>query len=153
MGPRFVSRTLKTIHWLVLWVEKNKDDVNKSTLFRKRMYKLESTLFHRRFRRNDVHSGISAGRGNVETYLCDRKKIFSTYQTNDDSEVRTSSHSLQSSSQKTDIERTWCQNWQNLSLDRFIYSPTVVTVSSEETAIVCCQQGSRKTPKIFSMDQ
>ena len=45
----------------MLCVETNKDDVDNSTLFRKRMYKLESSHFHRRVRRSNVHRGISAG--------------------------------------------------------------------------------------------
>ena len=38
---------------------------------------------------------------------------------------------------------------QNLSLDRFIYRVTAVTVSSQETASVRCQQGSRNIGKFF----
>ena len=53
-----------------------------------------------------MHHDISAGQSNVETHLCDRKKPRSTYQTRDDSEVRTSSRSLRSSSQEADFEGT-----------------------------------------------
>ena len=42
--------------------------------------------------------------------LCDRKMPCSTYQTHDDSEVRTSSCSIRSSSKEADIERTWWQD-------------------------------------------
>ena len=73
MWPKVVSRTLKTVQWLVLWVGRNKDDVNKSTLFRKRMFKLETTHFHGRVRRSNVHRGISARRSNVKTLLYDGK--------------------------------------------------------------------------------
>ena len=149
MGQGIVSRTLKTVHWLVLWVERDKDNVNKSTLFRKRTVKLETTHFHWRVGRSNLHRDISARRSNVETHLCDRKMPCSTHQTHDDSEFRTSSRSLRSSSQKADTQQTWCQNWQNLSLDRFIYSLTVITVSSQERTSVCCQQGSRNTGKLF----
>ena len=45
------------------------------------------------------------------------------------SHVSTSSCSIRSSPQKADIERTGCQNWQSLSVDRFIDNFTVVTVS------------------------
>ena len=131
MGQKVVSRTLRTIQWLVLWVERNKDDVDNSTFFQKRLYKHDTTNFHRCIRRSNVHSATSAKLGNVKTYLRDRKMSCSTYQTHNDSAVRTSSRSLQSSSQEADIERTWCQNWQNLSLDWFNYSITVVTVSSK----------------------
>ena len=64
MWQRVDSRTLKTIQWLVLWVERNKDDVNKSTLFWKRLHKFENPHFHRRVRNSDVHRGISAIRSN-----------------------------------------------------------------------------------------
>ena len=111
MGQRVVSQTLKTIQWLVLWVKRNKDDVDKSTLFLKQMYKLETIHFHRRVRRSDVHRGISARRINVETHLCDRKMPCSTYQTQDHSEVRTASHSLRSSSQEADFKGTWSEHW------------------------------------------
>ena len=35
MGQGVVSRIFKTVQWLVLWIERNKDNVNKSTSFRK----------------------------------------------------------------------------------------------------------------------
>ena len=136
MGQGFVSRTLKTVQWLLLWVERNKNDVDKSILFWKRLYKFETTHFHRRVRRSDVHRGISARRCNVGTHLSDRKMPCSTYQTYEDSKVRTSNRSLRSSTQEADFEGTWCQNWQNLPLDQFINSLTVVTVSSQKTKIV-----------------
>ena len=104
VGQGVVSRTLKTFQWLVLWAERNTDDVDKSTLFWKRMYKFETTHFHRRDRRSNVHRGIPARRNNVETYLCYRKMPGSTNETHDDSEVRTSSRSIRSSSQEADFE-------------------------------------------------
>ena len=70
------------------------------------MYRFETTHFHRRVRRSDVHRGIPARRNNVETHLCDRKMPCSNYQTHDDSEVRTSSRSLRSSSQEADFKGT-----------------------------------------------
>ena len=60
--------------------------------------------------RSDVHRGISARRSNIESHLCDRKMPGSTYQTHDDSEVRTSSRSLRSSSQEEDFEGTKFEN-------------------------------------------
>ena len=71
-----------------------------------------------------------------------------TYQTHDDSEVWTSSRSIRKSSPRADIKIT-CQNWKNLSLDLFINGFSVVTVSSQETTSVRCQQGSRNTGKLF----
>ena len=114
MGRRVVSRTLKTVQKLVLWVESNKDDVNKSTLFQKRIFKLETLHFYGRVRRRNVLRGISTRRGNVETRLCDRKKPCGSYQTHDDSEVRTSSRSLRSSSQEADFEGTWSNRIDNI---------------------------------------
>ena len=45
MGQGVFSRALKTVYWLVLWIERNKDDVNKSTLFRKWMFNLRLHIF------------------------------------------------------------------------------------------------------------
>ena len=70
------------------------------------MYKFETTHFHKRVRRSNVHRGISEKRGKVETYLCDRKIPCGTYQTHDDSEFTTSSRSLRSLSQDADFEGT-----------------------------------------------
>ena len=45
MGQGAVSRTLKTIQWLVLCVERNKDNVNKSTFFKNGWSNLRLHLF------------------------------------------------------------------------------------------------------------
>ena len=116
------------------------------------MFKLETTHFHRRVRGSNLHCGIFARRGNVETHLCDRKKPRSTYQTHDESEVRTSSCSLRSSSQEANFEKTSCQNWQNLSLDQFINSHAVVTASSQEKQIFVANRAAEKLEN-SSMDQ
>ena len=145
MGQCVISRTLKTIQWLVLWDERIKDDVDKSNLFRKCMYKFETSLFHRSVRGSNVHRGIFTRRGDAEKHLCDRKMPCSTYQTHDDSNVRISSLSIRSS-QMAGIARTWRQNCHNLSLDQFI---NIRAISSQVTASVCCQQGSRITGKLY----
>ena len=106
------------------------------------------THFHRSVRRNNVHRGISARQRNVETHLCGWKMLCSTYQTLDDSEIRTSSRILRCSYQNADNAKTWWKNWQNQSMDRFVYSLTLITVSSQETVSVCCQQGCRNTGKL-----
>ena len=129
MGKRVVSRTLKTIHWLVLWVERKKEDIDNLTYFwngctNSRLHIFTDTSAE------DVHRGISARWGNVKTYLCDRKMPCSTYQAHDISKDRTSSRSLRSLSQKADIERKLCENGQILSLDSFNYSVAVDAVSS-----------------------
>ena len=113
------------------------------------MYKLENPRFHRRFRRNYVYRVISLRQNDIKTNLCDRKMPNSTYQAAADSKVRASSRSLRSSSHQTDIERSWLKNWQNHSLDRFIYSVTMVTVSAQETKLVRCKQSSGSTGKLF----
>ena len=61
----------------------------------------------------------------------------------------TSSRSLRSSTQKADTQWTWRQNWQNLSLDRFINGPTVTTGSTQETTRVRCEQSSGNTGKLI----
>ena len=55
---------------------------------------------------SDRCRGISTRRSIVETHLCDRKMRFSTYETHDESEVRTSRYSIRIRSQKADIGRT-----------------------------------------------
>ena len=74
-------------------------------LFFKNLYKIETTQFHRRVRRSDVHSGISARRGSVETDLCNREMSWGSNHTHGNTEVRTPGRSLRSSSQKADTQR------------------------------------------------
>ena len=95
---RDVNRMLKSFQWLVLWFERIKDNVDNSTLFWKRMYKLETPYFLRCVRGSDVHCGREARQSNFKTFLCDRKKPCSTCHTVDDFVDRTSSRSLRSSS-------------------------------------------------------
>ena len=47
--------------------------------------------------------------------------------------------------QKADTQQTCCQNWQNLSLDHLINGTTVVTVSTQETSKVRCNQSCKNT--------
>ena len=103
--------------------------------------------FHWRVRSN-VHRGISARRGDVKTHLCDREISRGTHQTYEDTEVRTSSRSLRSSSQKEDTQWT-CQNWKTLSLDRLINSATVATSSPRKATSVRCEQSSGNTRKLI----
>ena len=79
MGQR-VFRALKTVHWLVLWVERNKDDVNKSTLFRRWMFICETSHFYRCIRRGYLHRTISAWWSGVRSDLCGRKMSCGTNQ-------------------------------------------------------------------------
>ena len=58
------------------------------------MFKPQTSHFHRRVRRSNVLRGISARKSNVKIHLCDRKMPCGTHQTYDDTEVRTSGHSL-----------------------------------------------------------
>ena len=133
----FGSKTLptcanNTLHQVVRDNAKDEEnlfeDFDKSTLFRKWMYKLETRHLHRRVRRSSVHRDVSQIQGDAKTHLCGRKIPCSTYQIHDDSEFRISNCILRSLTQKAYIERTWCENWENLSRDRFIYSVAVVTV-------------------------
>ena len=149
MGQRVVSRTLKAIQWLMLWVERNKDNVNKSTFFWKRMHKLETTYLYRCISWSNVHFCISARWSNAKTDICNREMSCGTHQTYDGTEIRTSSRSLRSSSQKADTQWTWCQNWQNLSLDRLINSVTVATGSAQETTSIRCEQSSGNIWKLI----
>ena len=55
-----VSRTLESFQWLMLWVERIKDDVDISTFFWKRTFKLYTPHFHRCVWY--VHYGVSARR-------------------------------------------------------------------------------------------
>ena len=68
------------------------------------MFKPQTSHFHKRVKRKNVHRGISARRGDVKGHLCDREMWCGTHQTYDDTEVRTSSRSLRSSSQKADTQ-------------------------------------------------
>ena len=119
MGNKIISRPLKTVFWLVLWSERNKDDVNKSTLSRKWMFKPDTSHFHRCIRRGNVYRCLFERWSNVKTDLCDRKMLSGTHQTYDNTEVRTA---------KLDTQQTWWQNWQILSLDRLINGITVEPV-------------------------
>ena len=69
------------------------------------MHKPQTSHLYRCNRGSDMHRGISARYSNVETHLCDREMPCGTYQTYDDTEVRTPSRSLRSSSQKADSKR------------------------------------------------
>ena len=51
-----------------------------------------------------------------------------------------SSCSLQSSTQKADTQQTWCQNWQNLSLDQLINSFDGATSRAQEITSVRFEQ-------------
>ena len=103
--------------------------------------------------RSDVHSGISAEWNNAKTDLCNRRMPGSTHQTHDDSEVRTSSRSLRSSSKEADTERTWRrENRQSLSLDWFINGAAVAIISSQEATSVCCKRAA-EILESSSMDQ
>ena len=113
------------------------------------MYKLATPQISRLFTRSNVRRCTSARRGDVKTYLCDRKIPCSTYQAHDNSNVKASGRSLWSSSQEADFDRIWCENWKNLTLERFIHSVTVVTINSHKTTIVCSKQGSRNTGEVF----
>ena len=123
-----------------------------SRLYFKNGCKFDTTHFHRRVRRSSVYRGTSARRGNVETHLCDRKMPCGTYQTNDDSEVRTSSRSLRSSSQEADFERTWCQNSKKLSLDQFINSLTHQQSAHKKQQVFLANRAAEILEN-FSMDQ
>ena len=129
LGQRVVNRTLQTRfpNWL---------------------YKIETAHLHGCIRGSDVHPSISERRSKDKTYLHDMKMHCSTYQTQDNTEVKASSRSLGNLTLETDIEIK-CKKGQNLSLDRFLYGVTVVTVSSQETTTVFCLQGSRITGKFF----
>ena len=69
-------------------VVRNKDNVNKSTLFRKWFFKPQTSHFHRRLRRSNVNRGISARPSKAKTHLCDREMPCGTHQTYDNTEVR-----------------------------------------------------------------
>ena len=75
MGQKDVSRTRKTIEWLVLWIERNKDYINKSISFRKRTQNLETTLFHRCIRSSNVPRGISARWSSVEAFVIEKCRV------------------------------------------------------------------------------
>ena len=87
-------------------LREKKDDVSKSTLFRKPMFKLETAHFHRHVRRSDVRRGIYARRGDAKTCLYDRKMSCGTHETNDKTKIRTQGLNLRSWSQKADTQRT-----------------------------------------------
>ena len=113
------------------------------------MHKPETSHLYRCIRGSNVHCGISARWCNAKTDICNREIMCGTHQTHDDTDVRTPSHNLRSSSQKADSKQTWCQNWQNLSLDRFINAPTVATGSTQETTSFRCEQSSGNTGKLI----
>ena len=70
------------------------------------MFKPQTSHFHRRVRGSNVHRGISARHSNVETHLYNREMSCGTHQTYVDTEIRTPSRSLRSSSQKADSKQT-----------------------------------------------
>ena len=43
----------------------------------------------------------------------------------------------------------WCQNWKNISLDRFINGPTVATGTAQVTTSARCEQSSGNTGKFI----
>ena len=88
LGQTIASQTLKTVYWL--WFERNKNDVNKLTLFRELywMFKPETSHFHRCITRGNMHRGKSARWGDVKTDLCNRELSCGTHQTHDNVELR-----------------------------------------------------------------
>ena len=130
-GTKNFRQTTQTIHWLVLWVERNKDGKFSKMDF----IKPETPHFHRCIRRDNVHRGVPARWKDVRTNLCNREMSCGTHQTYDNTEVRTPSSSFRSSSQKADNQWTWCQNWQNRSLEQLINSATVATSSAQEKQV------------------
>ena len=143
VGQGVVSKKLKTVQWLVLWVERNKDDVNKSTLLRKWVFKFDTTHFHGRVRRSDVHGGISARRGDVETHLCGREMLCGTHQIYDNTEIRTPSGSFV-------LECRYSMNLMS-ELTKSIIGPTRQQCYSgaQETTSVRCKQSCGNTGKLI----
>ena len=147
MGQRVVSRTFKIIQWLV-----NSELREIRTMSINRLY-FENCCPSLRVQ---FFTAASEQGKSIVAYLQDKatlklayvieKMPCGTYQTHNDSEVRNSSRSLRSSSQEADFEGIWCESWKNLSLHRIIYSLTVITASSQETATVCYQQGNTGKP-------
>ena len=72
-----------------------------------------------------------------------------THQTFDKTEVKTSSRSLRSSPQKADTQRSLCQNWITLTLNRLINSTTVATDSAQETTGVRCKESCGNARKFI----
>ena len=149
MGQRLVSRPQKTVRWLVRCVEWDKDNVSKQTFFEIGCTKIEASHLYRYIRRSKAHRGIFAGWSNVETDLSIRGMLCSTDQSHENTKVWTPGRSLRSSSQKTDTQRTWCQNCPNLSLYRLINDTTVATNSAQATESVRCEQTSGNIGKLI----
>ena len=115
------------------------------------MFKLKTTDIRRHARRSNVHCGICARRGNVKTHLSDRKIPCSTSQTHDDCEVRTSSRSIL----RQVCPKRWVLRENDVRIDKIYHwtdSSTVVTVSSQEAASVCCIRAAEILEN-SSMDQ
>ena len=148
MGQRVVSRTLKTVQWLVLWVERNKNDVNKPTLFWKRMHKPETSHLYRCIRGSNLDYGISARWGNAKTDISNREMSCGTHQTHDDTEVRTSSRVRL---------RKHIRNEHDVKIDKIFHwsdSSTVLQwlqAAHKKQQCVRCEQSSGKTGKLIRM--
>ena len=146
IGKGVVSRTLKTIQWLVLWVERNKDNVNKSTLFRKWVAK-------HIFREAPEEAMCSVA------YLQDEATLRLTYVIG---KCRVATIRLMTLP-KLEIQaavygvllRKQILNERDVKIDkiyhwtRLINSATVATSSAQETTSVCCEQSSGNTGKLI----
>ena len=113
------------------------------------MLKPDTSQFYRCIRRSNAHRAISEKWSDVRTDLCDREMPCGTHRANDKTVVRNPDRSLRRSSQKAGIEQTWCQSWQNLSLDQLNDGNAVATSSAQCTTSVRCEQSSENTGKLI----
>ena len=105
--------------------------------------------FSQMHQKKQCDCGISTRWSDGKIDLWNRKISCGTHQTHCNTEVRTLSRSLRISLHKTDPQRRWHQNGQNLPLDRLINGTAVTTSSAQESTGVRCEQSSGNTGKLI----
>ena len=141
------DRELTTVHSNLFsdWCSEAREII--STWFRKRPFKLETPHFQTRQKKQCASWHIYNTRQRWNSPVIWKCRVAPIRHTTIPKlELRSAVYVVGLSRQ---ILREHIRIAKKLSLDQLISSLTVVTVSSQETASVCCKQGSRNTGKLF----